>query len=488
MLRLVLALAGAFALLAPAVAGGAAAPELRVRGPAAVPQGAAFTVDVELENAGDADGLGWFVDVVVPTTGPDGRADGERDGIELASAGFVNTISRGSSFTFDGLGRALHPLLSRGGSPEVVEGRPGNLLWVAFDQLNQSAPVGAVNRLEAELVMGKEARPGRPLRIRVRGGLLGSSPAGGPPVVTGWKTVSVTPTAATLDEVARSLASDLLYVSPAADPGLSVGERAILERELRDATTPVYVAVLPESAGAPEGVLEQLVRLSGLGGTFAVAVGDRLRAASTELPEEDVDRVLAEAQEGADGPADALRSFVRGLEQAAAEAPADGGAGEQQPATTAAGGAAPEAQGGGSAAGWIVGPAISAALAALVALLVVRSRLRRRRERRRLLARVREDVDGALQALGEEIAALDLDVEIPGVPREAKDAYAEAVAAYDLATDELPHVREEPELRRIGDLAASGLGAIARTRGALERERPTPGSAGNRDRPANGHP
>jgi hypothetical protein len=75
--------------------------------------------------------------VETPVPGPDGRPSTPEDGIELGSAGFANTVSRGSGFTFDALRRVLHPLPSVDARPEVIEGKPGNEL--SYDQLNQTA-------------------------------------------------------------------------------------------------------------------------------------------------------------------------------------------------------------------------------------------------------------------------------------------------------------------------------------------------------------
>jgi hypothetical protein len=233
------------AALAPGVAAGAAMPLLTVEGPAEARQGETFPVTVVLRNAGTTDGTLSFVDVETPVTGPDGRSSTPEDGIELTSAGFANTVSRGAGFTFDALGRALHPLLSVDGRAEVVEGRPGNELWVSYDQLNQIAFAGGESRFDAEFRVGKRAVPGRPLKIRFRGGFLRGSPTGGP-VVSRELTLRVTPVAVTVDEVAAGLGSDAVSVAASAEAALSAADEAVLESAVRGARTPVFLAVLPE--------------------------------------------------------------------------------------------------------------------------------------------------------------------------------------------------------------------------------------------------
>ena len=279
--RLTVLLAAAIVGLVPGTAVGAAVPSLRVEGPAEVAQGESFTVTVFLENAGDSDGTISFVDIETPVTGPDGKTSTPEDGIGLLSAGFANTVSRGSDFTFDALGRVLHPLLLVDGRPEVVRGKPGNLLWVSFDQLNQIAFAGSESRLDAEFRMGKRARPGQTLKLQFRGGFLRGSQTGGP-VVSREVTVRVTPTAVALEEAAAGLASDPVYVAPSADAVLSSADEKRLEILVQGAETPIFLAVLPSTAGPLQSVLERVVDAAGVGGTFAVLVGDRYRAVWTD--------------------------------------------------------------------------------------------------------------------------------------------------------------------------------------------------------------
>jgi hypothetical protein len=467
--RLVVLLASLVAFV-PGTAAAAAEPVLEVDGPAEVRQGETFTVTVVLRNAGDSDGTISFMDVVTPVTGPDGREATPEDGIELQSAGFANTVSRGSGFTFDSLGRVLHPLLAVNGSPEVIEGKPGNELWVSYDQLNQIAFAGGASRFDAEFRMGKQAQPGQPLKLRFRGGYLRGSPTGGP-VVSRELTLRVTPTAVTVEEIAAVLASDPVSIAPSAEASLSSADESILETAVRNARTPVFLAVLPSAAGAPQSVLEQVVSGSGRAGTFAVLVGNRYRATSDRFPQAALDAALQEA--GADDPdarpLDVLTGFVRALDDLAKPAPQDQDAsGEPEDEQAPIGDATVVAASASSPPwGWIVSGAIAGVILLLVGGRAARRSMLARKRRARLVAELRGRADDELTALGEDIAELDLDVEMPGADAEAKSAYAVAVDVYDKAGDRLPRAESPQELEQVIEAIAAGRAAMARAKQRL---------------------
>jgi hypothetical protein len=471
---LVAALA-AFASAAPA-AHADARPSLRIEGPSRVAQGERFTVSVFLSNVGDTDGSIYLVDIATPPSA------------ELVSAGFANTVSRGTSVAFDATGRAIHPILIRDGKPEIVDGKPGGELWVSFDQLNQGALVGAVNRLDADFRLAKDAAPGRPVRIRFRGGFLRSSPTGGGPVVTSWRTLRVTPTAPTLEEVAQSLESDPVYAAASADPGLPDSDETIVERAVADAGTPVAIAVLPASAGSPEGVLDRLVRLSGLGGTVVVLVGDRYRATSDRIPRAELERLLEEAGAGEPGaePRDVLSAFVRAADRYVRGGDAGATTSQAPGGTTVAAGRdgdveAPAA-GGTSATPWIVAAAVVGGIALLLVVRRTARHLAGRRLARRRLAAAREAAEDELTRLGEAIADLDLDVEMPDVPQAAKDDYALALSAYEEARAKLPAAGDDESLRSAAETIALGREAIAAVTGRVAAKAPAaaPPPAGER--------
>ena len=69
---------------------------------------------------------------------------------------------------------------------------------------------------------------------------------------------------------------------------------------IREADTPIYIAVLPESAadvagGDPAEVARQLSQAVGRPGTYGVVVGDSFRAGSSELPSGEAGQLATDA-------------------------------------------------------------------------------------------------------------------------------------------------------------------------------------------------
>src|SRR4051812_1391872 len=82
-----------------------------------------------------------------------------------------------------------------------------------------------------------------------------------------------------VQQAAQSLASDPVYVDPAAGDLLSAGDAAALRSRIeRGDAGPVYVAVLPQSAraaagGSTDGVLQELHSALGRRGTYVAVAG-----------------------------------------------------------------------------------------------------------------------------------------------------------------------------------------------------------------------
>src|SRR4051812_12209547 len=82
-------------------------------------------------------------------------------------------------------------------------------------------------------------------------------------------------------DVARSLRSDPVYVAPGARPGLTAAEEQRLESLIdHRAGGPLYVAVLPASAGSARAVGAELARELGRG-VFAIVAGGRFIGGAT---------------------------------------------------------------------------------------------------------------------------------------------------------------------------------------------------------------
>ncbi|HEV8153499.1 MAG TPA: hypothetical protein VGP78_11210, partial [Solirubrobacteraceae bacterium] len=144
-----------------------------------------------------------------------------------------------------------------------------------------------------------------------------------------------------VDQAARALRGDPVYVDPQADPRLSAGEERGLQQHIASADAgSVYVAVLPESAreeaagNDPDGLPALLHDALGEPGTYAVVSGKHLSAGSTQLPEGTSARLAREAidehrDEGLDailtGFVDGVAAERRGLAGGGAGRGGDGG-------------------------------------------------------------------------------------------------------------------------------------------------------------------
>ena len=266
-----------------------------------------------------------------------------------------------------------------------------------------------------------------------------------------------------LEEAATALRSDPVFVHPDADPGLTQAEADALRARIteRDAG-PLYIAVLPqraasEAGGSVSAALPQLGREVGRPGTYALVVGRTFRAGSTGgVPEgataKAADAALeAERDEGL--PAILLDFVDRMGEVRAGNDPGGEEAGE----------------GGGPGLGGLI---LLGAVVGGGALLITTRTRRRRREQAAELDEVRGQVRADVVELGEEIRALDLDIQMPGVSEEARADYEQALGAYERASAAVDRARKVDDLEPVGKAAEEGRFAMASARARLEGREP----------------
>jgi hypothetical protein len=265
---------------------------------------------------------------------------------------------------------------------------------------------------------------------------------------------------AVVDRAVASLRNDPVYVDVRAER--AIGDAAadrLRDRISRADAGPVYVAILPtgaqsEAGGDPGGVVDLLHRELGREGTYAVVVGHRFRAGSTTFPPGEVPEVASEAfrEHGREGVEATLLAFVDGL----AVARRSGTAADE-----------PEEEGDGDGAGWLL-PVLVGVGAGGIGFVA----LRRRRRRQAELADVKRAAQDDLLALAEDIRALDLDVEMPGVSAEARDDYGAAVAAYERADRTLDRARRPEDLEPVTSAIDEGRFAMASAKARLEGREP----------------
>lgn len=246
-----------------------------------------------------------------------------------------------------------------------------------------------------------------------------------------------------LSAAADALSRGYVYVDPSAEAAGEI-DAAALDREIRDSGEQIYVAVLPESAaaGSVDDTLRALRDDVGLSGTYALVLGREFRAGNT-------DREVAGMASGAlrAHPGDIQATLVDFVDRV---------------------------DGTSSGPGWLILlvflPFVFVlGVGGLLITLVVRSN-RRRRERD--LAEVKRNTRDDLVSLGEDIRALELDMQMPGASEQARKAYADAVAAYERANRAFETARNVRDLKPAAEALEEGRYAMIWAREVLAGRTP----------------
>ncbi len=270
-----------------------------------------------------------------------------------------------------------------------------------------------------------------------------------------------------LTAAADGLRSDPIYVDPDARDLLPAADVRDLRREVREKDAfPLYIAVLPagsadEAGGNPDVAAREIAFSVGEPGVYATIIGKSFSAGEfgdDVLGDEGPQTLAAQAIERAGPSADAVLTEFVGL---VGQARQNGGS--------------TEAPGDDEGTNF---PPILLILIAVPVVLFAVSRVRRsRREREdfeRVTALAREDQ----VALGDDIRALDLDVEMPDVDPEAKQHYGLAVERYEAAGRALADARKAADVEQVSSLLEEGrwamLAAKARFAGEPVPERRSP--------------
>ena len=264
------------------------------------------------------------------------------------------------------------------------------------------------------------------------------------------------------DEIAQSLATDPVYVDDDAENAISdADEQALQQRIAQRNAGPMYIAVVSGSlrdraGGDATTVASEIARRLNREGVYAVVAGNQFRAGNVGRG---LDRGVApelattaiEQQRDA-GVAATLTEFV----DLVGEARQNGGAStvdHQAPGT-----------GGGFSL------ALLGLLAAVGGFLFFRARRQRTRQREEEVAELKETARDDLVALGDDIRALDLDVQMPGVDEEAKTHYATALDRYEQAEARHDKVTDPAEFGQIAELLEEGRYAMTAAKAKLNNQ------------------
>jgi hypothetical protein len=267
---------------------------------------------------------------------------------------------------------------------------------------------------------------------------------------------------AQVDATVQALRSAPLYSAPKAELGLSSADQSRVERAIaQDEPGPMYIAVLPDRARAETGGdTTELVRAIGTSlrrpGTYVVLAGRQLRAGSTLLPRGEAGRLAAKALEvhRGDGAAAVLADLVHRVAQAR------------------------KGDSGGDSGGPGAGSGGSSALALLGLLAIgggafafVRSR-RRRRELATQMEELRRVARDDLVSLGDEVRAVDLDVEMPGAAPAAREDLGKALACYEEAERRFATARTPDDFGPVTSACEEGRYWMAAVRAQLAGSAP----------------
>jgi hypothetical protein len=263
-----------------------------------------------------------------------------------------------------------------------------------------------------------------------------------------------------IERAAEGLRSDPVYIDEAAQvapTGAEVEELRAAIDDVDEQTGPIYVAVLPESAGSPQATIEALAESLAREGTYIQILGTNLQIGSTEgtpIGRETADAVadaaLAEYDGDTAGPL--LLDVVGRLEAAASGESVTGPDG---------GGGVP-----------LLVPGVLVVLVLGGAFVFFRARRARRERERERLEEVRPTVLEDLAGLYAASEELDMDLRLANPSRETKQDALTAVESYARAS------RAVDEAQRVEDFEAAtaaieeGMYAIASARARLEGREP----------------
>jgi hypothetical protein len=256
-----------------------------------------------------------------------------------------------------------------------------------------------------------------------------------------------------IDRAIAGLESDYVYVDPDADPSLTEAQADELrDRIVAERAGPMYVVVAPEriareAGGDPAAALGQIAEGVRRNGTYVIVAGRTIRALSSDLDRGEAGELAADAIEAGGGDLDAiLLGFV--------ERVGDARTGE-----------------GGDEGGATGGLILLGLLGAGGAALFVGGRRRRARTAAEFEEAKRNARDD-LVALGDDIRALDIDVQMPGVDPQAKADYDHAVARYTEAEDLWERSRRPDDLAPVASALEEGRWAMASAQARFKGETP----------------
>ncbi|HEU0042625.1 MAG TPA: hypothetical protein VFQ15_09760 [Jiangellaceae bacterium] len=269
----------------------------------------------------------------------------------------------------------------------------------------------------------------------------------------------------TWDAVAQELQSAPLYVHPEAETELDEqgipfnddAQSAVLD-SLQGTGSPIYVAVLPAAASDRSGAQSLYQAMGQADGTYLVIYADRnYSAGSTEF--EGADDLAGQTLGAANGNLEAgITDFAGQADEHAQSGAAVGGSGSSD-------GSSGTSDGGG----WLP-LGVIAAVGGGGFLLYRRNK---RSKERAQLTEVRTALDEDITAYGEQLTALDLDVQTTSaVPIEARQEYGRALDLYEQAKTAAQRAERPDDLQPVTHALEEGRWLLACVDARLKGEEP----------------
>jgi hypothetical protein len=233
---------------------------------------------------------------------------------------------------------------------------------------------------------------------------------------------------------------DPVYSAPDAENGLTGAEVEALSTQVLESGVPMFIAVLPEAAaggGTADETLTALKDEVGIGGVYAVIVGDQFRAGSTGDSVSDLATQAFRAQRDA-GAAAVLSEFVTLTNERF-------GTGTDASSSS-----------GGSGSGALILLLVLFIGGAIVVVVLVR---RGRKTRALQLASVRKTVDEDITEYGERLGAFS--IADPGFDDATRADMQRALDSYDRAKSSVALMRSPADAATVTTALEDGRYALA---------------------------
>jgi hypothetical protein len=265
-----------------------------------------------------------------------------------------------------------------------------------------------------------------------------------------------------MDNALRTLQSTNVYNDPAAERALTDAQVASLQTQAANAGTPAYVTVFPASTGAAyggaSGVLRHLLD-NGPQGTYAVVEGSTFIGGSNIVPGTGALATQALKTNGSAGAAAIISGFLTLV--------------SNQVGSTGSGGNAGGGSSGSSGSSLLPLLGLVAVGGGALALFARRSSNNAKKRAAANLADVKPAFEEDVTKLGEELSALNLDIDATTTTEQMRQYYAGALNAYDAAKAALDRATTTIALHDVSAALEDGRYQLACVR-ALQAGEPLP--------------